>query len=416
MRTLLIVLAVILSPIAPRAAGFDAKIAAAKGETVDFFAWGGSGAINDYIAWAAGEVEARYGIELRHVKLENTADAVAQVLAEKTAGRLDGGTIDLVWINGENFSAMKANGLLHGPFALDLPNFALIDTDANPTTLVDFTVPTEGYESPWGSAQFVLIHDEAADAEPAAHDRGFRGVDRSQPRPLHLPGPARLHRHDLLKAPDAGPPARHRFQRPAAAPTPRRCWPPSPRGLDRHRDALWRQGTSYPTNGPGLHQLFEDNSVDFSFAFNPAEAATYVRDGRFPETTRSYTLKGGTIANTHFVAIPFNANDAAGAEVVANFLLSPKAQAKKQDPAGWGRLHRARPRPPDARGPRALRGPRTPPGDAIARGTAPGPERAAPRLGDGAGEPLARTLRRLSGQVSLQASSPCPGLVPGRKR
>ncbi len=335
MRTLLIVLALILSPIAPRAAGFDAKIAAAKGETVDFFAWGGSSAINDYIAWVAKEVEARYGIELRHVKLENTADAVAQVLAEKTAGRLDGGTIDLVWINGENFSAMKANDLLYGPFAFDLPNFALIDTQANPTTLVDFTVPTEGYESPWGSAQFVLIHDEAATPNPPRTIEGFGTWIEANPGRFTFPAPPDFIGTTFLKhlmlalLPEidfsAPPPADAK-----AVLAPVAAW------LDEHRDALWRQGTSYPTNGPGLHQLFEDNSVDFSFAFNPAEAATYVRDGRFPETTRSYVLDGGTITNTHFVAIPFNANDAAGAEVVANFLLSPEAQAKKQDPSGWG--------------------------------------------------------------------------------
>ena len=335
MRTLLILFALILSPIAPRAAGFDDEVEAARGETVDFFAWGGSGAINDYIAWVASEVEARYGITLRHVKLENTADAVAQVLAEKTAGRSEGGTIDLVWINGENFSAMKANDLLHGPFAAELPNFALIDTDANPTTLVDFTVPTEGYESPWGAAQFVVIHDEAATPNPPRTIEGFAKWIEANPGRFTFPAPPDFIGTTFLKhlmlalLPDvdfnAPPPNDAK-----AVLAPVAAW------LDGHRDALWRQGTSYPTNGPGLHQLFEDNSVDFSFAFNPAEAATYVEDGRFPETTRSYVLDGGTIANTHFVAIPFNAGDKAGAEVVANFLLSPEAQAKKQDPAGWG--------------------------------------------------------------------------------
>jgi putative thiamine transport system substrate-binding protein len=44
----------------------------------------------------------------------------------------------------------------------------------------------------------------------------------------------------------------------------------------------------------------------------------------------------GSIGNTHFVAIPFNAAHQEGAMVVANFLMSPEAQAMKQDPKGWG--------------------------------------------------------------------------------
>jgi putative thiamine transport system substrate-binding protein len=36
------------------------------------------------------------------------------------------------------------------------------------------------------------------------------------------------------------------------------------------------------------------------------------------------------------LAIPYNANAKAGALVLADFLLSPEAQARKQDPAFWG--------------------------------------------------------------------------------
>ena len=55
-----------------------------------------------------------------------------------------------------------------------------------------------------------------------------------------------------------------------------------------------------------------------------------------PTRVRSFVFDGGTLGNTHFVAIPFNANAAAGAMVFADFLMSPEAQARKQDPAVWG--------------------------------------------------------------------------------
>ena len=99
---------------------------------------------------------------------------------------------------------------------------------------------------------------------------------------------------------------------------------------------LWRQGEGYPASGPALHQLLDDGEVDFSMAFNPAEASAAIEAGRLPETVRSFILEAGTIGNTHFVAIPFNAAHKAGAMVVANFLMSPEAQAQKQDPTVWG--------------------------------------------------------------------------------
>ena len=42
------------------------------------------------------------------------------------------------------------------------------------------------------------------------------------------------------------------------------------------------------------------------------------------------------MGNVHFVAIPYNSPHKAGAMVLANFLLSPEAQAQKQSLAMWG--------------------------------------------------------------------------------
>ncbi len=58
--------------------------------------------------------------------------------------------------------------------------------------------------------------------------------------------------------------------------------------------------------------------------------------GLLPDSARVFVLDGGTIGNTHFVAIPFNARSKEGAMAVANFLMSPEAQARKQDIAAWG--------------------------------------------------------------------------------
>ena len=68
---------------------------------------------------------------------------------------------------------------------------------------------------------------------------------------------------------------------------------------------------------------------------NQNEAVTKAMQGVLPATSRALVLRDGTIANAHFLGIPFNAPNAAGAMVVANFLLSPEAQLEKQRPTVW---------------------------------------------------------------------------------
>ena len=63
---------------------------------------------NAFIAWAGDEVKRRCGVTIRQVKLKDTAEAVTRVVAEKSAGRNANGSVDLIWINGPNFLAMKA--------------------------------------------------------------------------------------------------------------------------------------------------------------------------------------------------------------------------------------------------------------------------------------------------------------------
>ena len=312
-------------------------LAEAEGETVYFNAWGGDETINSYIDWIGSEVQARFGVTLKHVKLADTAEAVARVLAEKTAGRNEGGSIDLIWINGENFASMKEQDLLFGPFVSDLPNFAHVDVEGKPTTILDFTVPTDGLEAPWGMAQFVFFHDSERIPEPPRSIHDLLAWAKANPGRFTHPSPPDFIGSTFLKhlmiAYIEDP---NILQKPVDevdfATATARLW----QALENVRPSLWRKGETYPANAPGLHQLLDDGEVDFSMAFNPAEASAAINAGTLPETVRTFIPEAGSIGNTHFVAIPFNAAHQAGAQVVANFLMSPEAQAKKQDPQGWG--------------------------------------------------------------------------------
>lgn len=324
----------------PDPKNWDAVVEAARGQTVYFNAWGGSPNINSYIEWTAGELEKRYGIDLVHVKLDDTANAVAAVVAEKAAGRDDEGTIDLIWINGENFASMKQQSLLFTPgWAEDLPNWRFVDFETQTTIRTDFTVPVEGLESPWGMAKFVFFHDEAntpADALPRSADDLLVWARRhpgrfSYPQPPDFIGSSFVKqvlsekvadRAVLLDAVDEAS-----FDAVTA---------PVFEYLDELHPLMWRQGRAYPQNYPAMKQLLADNEVDIIFAFNPAEASSAIANGELPDTVRSFTFPGGTLANTHFVSIPYNSSAKEAALVTADFLISPEAQARKQDPTVWG--------------------------------------------------------------------------------
>jgi putative thiamine transport system substrate-binding protein len=282
-------------------------------------------------------VAADYGITLRHVKLADTADAVARVLAEKTAGRTTGGSVDLIWINGENFAAMKEQKLLYGPFVQALPNDTLVDVAGKPTTRVDFTLPVEGLEAPWGMAQLVFLYDTARVADPPRSIPTFLAWAKANPSRFTYPAPPDFTGSTFLKQALYGlatDPSM--LQRPAAddnfAPVTAPLWA----WLDALHPYLWRQGKGFPQTDQQQRQLLDDGEIDLSLSFNPGEASSAIAQGLLPATVRSYVLEGGTIGNTHFLAIPSNASAKEAAMVVANFLLSPEAQLRKQDPAWWG--------------------------------------------------------------------------------
>lgn len=341
-RQFTLVLLLVLAMPAARGQGeetrsWNAIVAAAEGQRVHFNAWGGDARINAYIDWVGDRVEALYGIDLVHVKLSDTADAVSRVLAEKTAGRDSGGSVDLIWINGENFAAMKRNGLLHGPWVARAPSFAGVDVAGKPTAVNDFSVPTDGLEAPWGMAQFNVIYDTAyvddpPRSAPALLDWARDNPGRfTYPQPPDFIGTTFLKQVLLMTVADPIAVAAPLDEASAATVT-----APLWAYLDSLHPHLWREGRAFPQDEAGLRRLLADGEVSFALAFNPARASAAIEAGELPASVRTFVFDGGTIGNTHFVAVPYNAAGKEAAMVVADFLMSPEAQIRKQDPRVWG--------------------------------------------------------------------------------
>ena len=311
---------------------WDSVLAHARGQTVVWRMWRGDPSVNAFIdTWVAPRVRERYGVTLRAVSGQGN-ELVDQLTVEQQA-RVTIGTASLLWINGETFGALRSRRLLAGPWSNVLPAAALVDS-SSPIIGRDFEQDPAGYESPWGTVQLAMIYDSVRTPQPPrslaelstwirahpgrfTYDQSFAGI-------TFLKGA--MYARNGGVATFAGGFDSTKY---AAGQMALFAW------LDSLRPFLWRKGTQYPPDVAALHRLFANGEIDFSLSNNQNEAVTKAMQGILPATSRALVLRDGTIANTHFLGIPFNAPSAAGAMVVADFLLSPEAQLQKQQPTVW---------------------------------------------------------------------------------
>ncbi|ENL7635828.1 ABC transporter substrate-binding protein [Escherichia coli] len=307
----------------------------AKGQTVWFNAWGGDTAINRYLDWVSGEMKTHYAINLKIVRLADAADAVKRIQTEAAAGRKTGGSVDLLWVNGENFRTLKEANLLQTGWAETLPNWRYVDTQL--PVREDFSVPTEGAESPWGGAQLTFIARRDVTPQPPQTPQALLEFAKANPgtvtypRPPDFTGTAFLEQLLIMLTPDPAAlkvaPDKATFARVTAP-----LW----QYLDALHPYLWRKGKDFPPSPARMDALLKAGTLRLSLIFNPAHAQQKIASGDLPASSYSFGFNQGMIGNVHFVTIPANANASAAAKVVANFLLSPNAQLRKADPAVWG--------------------------------------------------------------------------------
>jgi putative spermidine/putrescine transport system substrate-binding protein len=309
---------------------WEGVVAAARGQTVNWYLWGGSESINQFVDEFYGTaLEERYDITLNRVPLADTVDAVNQVLSEKEAGA-DTGAVDLIWINGENFLSLKQAAMLEPDWSRRLPNARLVDWE-NPAVNLDFGEPVEGYESPWSSAQFQLIYDSARMSEdelPRSYAELLEWARANPGRFTYIaPGPGAFQGTRFVKG--------ALFELSGGA----EQWLAYDEALwEEHSPALWaylnelephlwRGGETYPKDENELHGLFANGEVDFSITQAIAGAGPLIAEGLVPETARAFVFDDFMIGDFNYVAIPKNAPNKAAALVLANLLLEPELQA-----------------------------------------------------------------------------------------
>jgi putative spermidine/putrescine transport system substrate-binding protein len=320
-----------LTPAELAAAPWEELLERARGSTVNYGMWAGDEARNRYFHGAVADaLRQRYGIALKIIPSSDVAEVVNKLLNEKGAGKLGGGSIDLVWINGENFRTAKQAGVLWGPFADHLPNIRYYDEAARAR---DFGTEIEGYEAPWQRAQFVLAYDTARVPDPPRSIAALRDWIKAHPgRFTYLAPPdftgSVFIRHILYHF---GGGARA-FQNGFDEEFYRRASAAALAYLNEIKPYLWRQGETYPATPREQDRLFANHEIDFAMSYGPSFASERIARGEYPPTARTFVFEEGTIGNYSFLAVPFNAANVAGALVVINHLMSP-AHALEQSRA-----------------------------------------------------------------------------------
>ena len=309
-------------------------LAEAEGQTVNMHMWSGADNINGYMDGWVTDAAAELGITFNRIP-GDAADIVNKVLGEKEAGKDDGGSVDMVWINGENFRTAKQADLLLCDWATSLPNRQYIQESAGVNT--DFGTPVDGCESPWGSAQFVFVYDADKVPEPPSSMEGLLAWIEANPGQFTYPAPpdftgSVFARHVMYHANGGfedllGPFDQAKFDE---------VGPKTWEILNGIEPYLWREGQTYPASKEELDNLFSNGEISMTMTYGPTEVGALVDNGVYPPNTQMFVFDHGTISNTHFVAIPYNANSQAGALAVANLLISPEGQLARAQPDSWG--------------------------------------------------------------------------------
>ena len=296
-----------------QAGGFDswdAVLEAAEGQTVQLWMWGGDAVLNDYINNTLAPAVAEQGVTLEQVRIDATSDGIDRIVSEIEAGSTDG-AVDLIWVNGSNFSQGKDAGLWRDDWVSLLPNASLLDS-ADPTLTNDFGVATDGQEVPWSRAAFTFAFDSnAVDTPPSSFEELAAWVESNPgrftyPAPPDFTGSAFVRQAVQALGEDAA------FEMLAAM-----------------QPNLWSEGSTFPRDEAELNQLFGNGEVDLAMSYNPNFVQVNVDQGIFAGSARPFVFDDGTLQNVSFLAMPANAGSAAGAHVVANATLDATQQLEK---------------------------------------------------------------------------------------
>ncbi len=305
---------------------FDKIVEEARGTKVTFYGWGGDEHRNKWLSEFYGkQLKEKYDITLELVPMD--IDQILNKLSSEKEAGTEEGSIDMIWINGENFFTARENDFLFGPFLDRLPSYEKYLETEDEETKYDFGYPIEGYEAPYGKAQIVMINDSARTEEtPKNVEEFFEFVKKyegqvSYPALPDFTGSAFV-RNIIYEI--CG--YEQFMDMKADKEVVREAIMPAMEYLKSLNPYLWNQGNTFPATSQEQGTMFADGELVFNVSYGSYGIAKDIEEGRYPETARTFLFDKGTIGNTSYIAIAKNSPNKAAAMVAIDYMTSAECQ------------------------------------------------------------------------------------------
>ena len=296
------------------------------GKTVNFMMWQGSPVINDYINnYVIPTVNKKYDIDLQ-ISGGQGPEIVQLAMGERQAGITEG-QVDMVWINGETFFQLRRIDALWGPFLSQLPSSKFINMD-DPFVSTDFQQPINGMEAPWSMGQFAMVYDTAKVENPPATLEELEAYIKKYPGTFTISNDftgMTLMKSFLAELGGSPTSLDGEFNKNKYEKLSGQLWA----WVNGNKKYFWKEGTTFPKEQSIMSQLFANGEVYVTYGFSEGGVEERVTSGLYPNTTKAYPWKNGTIKNANYLGILSNAPEKAATMQVINFMMSPEAQFEK---------------------------------------------------------------------------------------
>jgi len=320
----------------------------AGGGQVNFWSWDGDSQINEWIdGWLAVKVANIYGIKVNRIGISATSNAIEKIASERAHGFHTNGSVDLVWINGENYREARVANNLYGPWAKKVPS-AINFNFYSKAIMYDFGYSTDGFEMPYNAAQVAFIYNNLTVPNPPASIVEMVAWIKENPGKYIYAAPwgSDGDTYDFTGSvfvrqvfyEYSGPYTDFNgdFNQALFNKRSYKTWK-----VLREIEPFLYNGTKYgqpfyPKSQKYVDDLFANGTIWMTLSYDPFHAASMILNNEWPVTTRSYVLATGTIANTNYIAIGYNAKNVLPALVVGNYIASMAAQFSRRQPERWG--------------------------------------------------------------------------------
>lgn len=249
------------------------------------------------------------------------------------------GKFDMMIFEDSSFAKLKSNGLLYGPFSDKLPNKESYQGNEDYEILYAEGLSADDSLVLLGRKQLVCIYDEdTIDEYPATLDSLITTLDGVKGKFTYVDPKSQLGRDFINSVFFAYMDYEDVY---SLNPDKAKLKEMASEALEffaKLQPYMEMYDGKLPTNQDQIDEMFYNGRVIMAMSYDITHASTLSKKELYPYGAKEFIFDTGTTGDSFYGAIPFNAENKAGAIVALNYMLNIEAQAYKYDPKKWGNL------------------------------------------------------------------------------